>query len=148
MGNTHINTGGGGVVQESVEAGRDFIGRDKIEAHIYMQPTIDLKLLQIKKDMLDRVIDRIRRERQNFVILSKNEPRRYKSHLHQRAVEEYSWTSLKEDIEHLHRSEMTPDAGLTSRLLQAIDDRDAKSVLNLCDELNGKLHIAIKQIPF
>lgn len=143
----HVETDGGAIIQGNVYAGRDVIGRDKFETHIYPQPKIDIEFLRMKKKLLEKAMERIRKERQNFVTLSQDTPKVFSSNSHRRAVEEYSWECLKEDVEHLHLSEMTPDTNLTDELLQAIDGRNAKLVLKLSDELSGKLNVTIKQIP-
>lgn len=50
MENTQINTNGGVVVQGNVHPGSDFIGRDKIENHIYTQTTqMNLDMVELNK---------------------------------------------------------------------------------------------------
>lgn len=95
------------------------------------------KTLKEKENICIIVYKRIQNEKSNFEILASEREIKYTSEGHKKAVEEYSWSLLKEDIKIMQTSGFY--SKLAGKILKAIDSKNAKSVIYYINKLEGKV---------
>lgn len=95
------------------------------------------KTIREKDEICRDVLKRIQKEKSNFEKIVSKIPITYTSMDHQKAVEVYSWSLLKEGLEKLYVSGYYTI--LTRKALRAIDDKDAEAVLYCLNKIERKM---------
>ena len=93
-----------------------------------------------KRILYKKVLERIKKEYPNFSHINTGKP--YKSDLHKKAVEQYSFELLKEDLIALEKIQKLRK--LTNTIIQEIDNNEVQAIIELLDKLKIGLEKKIK----
>lgn len=102
-----------------------------------------MKNIFSNQQCFETVLDRLKKERKNFIHIIENKP--YQSELHRKAVEVFSFELLRKDLECLSSIKHFQKELKKNEL---IDDKKLPELINLLDKLSNKIEKHISALKF
>ncbi|NWF50922.1 MAG: hypothetical protein HXY49_10320 [Ignavibacteriaceae bacterium] len=103
-----------------------------------------MKNIFFNQQCFETVLDRLKKERKNFIHIIENKP--YQSELHRKAVEVFSFELLRKDLECL--SSIKHFQKELKKINELIDDKKLPELINLLDKLSNKIEKHISALKF
>lgn len=103
-----------------------------------------MKNIFSNQQCFETVLDRLKKERKNFIHIIENKP--YQSELHRKAVEVFSFELLRKDLECL--SSIKHFQKELKKINELIDDKKLPELINLLDKLSNKIEKHISALKF